>query len=263
MDHADRVISGLSSMATRPVLAELSAHIRLAHGLPVRFEAAGGVEIARRVREGAEADLLVLAEGALTALEKEGHLLAGTARPLWISQVVAAVPAGSPVPALETEADLRTVLESARTIAYSTGPSGTALVALIGRLGLADALAGRLVQAPPGVPAGSLLSDGRADLAFQQHSELMDLPGVVVAGPLPGDTAISSTFGGGVLASASQPRRALEVLGLLGSDESAVTARARGMQALGPVRAIFEDRPAASDVVYRKAEDRPRTGRTR
>ncbi|MFB6619045.1 substrate-binding domain-containing protein [Streptomyces sp. NPDC085524] len=231
----NRVISGLSSMATRPLLAELSEQIRLVHGLSVRFEAAGGVEVARRVREGAEADLLVLADGAMTALEKEGHLAEGTVRPLWISQVVAAVPEGSPVPELASESDLRSALEAAQGIAYSTGPSGTALVELIGRLGLAGALAGRLVQAPPGVPAGSLLSSGRADLAFQQRSELMDLPGVVVAGPLPGDTAISSTFSGGVLASASRPDLALEVLGLLGSDTGSATARSMGMRAPGDV----------------------------
>ncbi|MEV6953836.1 substrate-binding domain-containing protein [Streptomyces sp. NPDC051183] len=232
----NRVICGLSSMATRPLLAELSEQIGLVHGLPVRFEAAGGVEIARRVREGAEADLLVLADGALTALEEEGHLLAGTARPLWTSQVVAAVPTGSPVPVLDSDSDLRDVLRSARKIAYSTGPSGTGLIELIGRLGLADALDGRLVQAAPGVPAGSLLSSGRADLAFQQHSELMDLPGVVIAGPLPGDTAISSTFGGGVLASAREPDLALEVLGLFGSDTGSRAARTRGMRAAGAGR---------------------------
>ncbi|MFF8617418.1 substrate-binding domain-containing protein [Streptomyces sp. NPDC015350] len=224
-------ISGLSSMATRPILAELSEHIRLAHRIPVRFEAAGGVETARRVREGAEADLLVLADGALAALEKEGHLLAGTVRPLWISQVVTAVPEGTPVPALGSESDLRAALLSAERIAYSTGPSGTALIDLIGRLDLTDTLRHRLIQAAPGVPVGSLLSSGQADLAFQQHSELMDLPGVVVVGPLPGDTAINSLFSGGVLTSSTQPVRAREVLDLLGSDTASKTARARGMRA--------------------------------
>ncbi|MFI1979626.1 substrate-binding domain-containing protein [Streptomyces wedmorensis] len=227
----NREISGLSSMATRPILAELSEHIRNAHGIPVRFEAAGGVETARRVREGAEADLLVLADGALSALAKEGHLLPDTVRPLWISQVVAAVPEGAPIPALGSASDLRTALLSARSIAYSTGPSGTALIDLISRFGLTDTLAGRLVQAPPGVPAGNLLSSGQADLAFQQHSELMDLPGVAVIGPLPGDTAISSLFSAGVLTSSTQPTRALEVLDLLASDTSTKTARARGMRA--------------------------------
>ncbi|MFF9853105.1 substrate-binding domain-containing protein [Streptomyces litmocidini] len=229
----DRDISGLSSMATKPVLAELSAHIRLAHGLPVRFDSAGGVEIARRVREGAEADLLVLADGALAELEKEGHVLEGTRRPLWISQVVAAVAEGTPVPALGSVSDLRAALTSAKGIAYSTGPSGTALIDLLTRLDLADMLCDRLVQAPPGVPAGSLLASGRADLAFQQHSELMDLPGVVVIGPLPDDTAISSTFSGGVLAASSRPSLAREVLDLLGSDAASRTARARGMRSPG------------------------------
>ncbi|MFJ4776552.1 substrate-binding domain-containing protein [Streptomyces sp. NPDC088762] len=229
----DQEISGLSSMATRPVLAELSDLLRRAHGIPVRFESAGGVAIARRVREGAEADLLVLADGALAELENAGHLVPGTARPLWVSQVVAAVPLGTPAPVLDSESDLRVALLSARRIAYSTGPSGTALVGLINRLGLAAALTDRLVQAPPGVPAGSLLSSGGADLAFQQHSELMDLPGVVVVGPLPGGTAISSTFSGGVLTASTQPDRAAEVLDFLGTDAAAGAALARGMRMPG------------------------------
>ncbi|MCX4984335.1 substrate-binding domain-containing protein [Streptomyces sp. NBC_00572] len=229
----DREISGLSSMATRTVLAELTEHIRLAHGRRVRFDSAGGVEIARRVRHGAESDVLVLAEGALAGLAKEGYVLGDTVRPLWVSQVVAAVPEGTPVPALRSESDLRTALLSAKRIAYSTGPSGTALIDLITRLELADTLQGRLVQASPGVPAGTLLSSGRADLAFQQHSELMDLPGVVIVGPLPDGSAISSTFSGGVLAVSSQPSRAREVLDLLGSDAASKTARTKGMRAPG------------------------------
>ncbi|MFH8476379.1 substrate-binding domain-containing protein [Streptomyces sp. NPDC018000] len=227
----DQQICGLSSMATRLILADLSEHIRLAHGIPVRFESAGGVEIARRVREGAEADVLVLADGALAELESEGHLVRDTVRPLWISQVVAAVPEGSPVPALGSESDLQAALLAAKKIAYSTGPSGTALVDLITRLHLADTLRNRLVQAPPGVPVGSLLTSGEADLAFQQNSELMDLPGVVIIGPLPGNAAINSTFSAGVLASSNQPRRACEFLDILGSDAALKTARARGMRA--------------------------------
>ncbi|MBT2479756.1 substrate-binding domain-containing protein [Streptomyces sp. ISL-94] len=229
----DRELCGLSSMATRLILADLCEHIGLDRGIPVRFESAGGVEIARRVREGAEADLLVLADGALTTLEHEGHLLAGTVRPLWISQVVAAVPEGSPVPALRSECDLRAVLLAAKRVAYSTGPSGTALVDLITRLDLADTLGNRLVQAPPGVPVGSLLASAEADLAFQQHSELMGLPGIVIIGPLPGDTAISSTFSGGVLTASHQPHRASEVLDILGSDAASKATRARGMRAVG------------------------------
>ncbi|MFG2819039.1 molybdate ABC transporter substrate-binding protein [Kitasatospora sp. NPDC048365] len=227
----NRELTGLSSMATRQLLAELSGYVGRVHGAAVRFESAGGVEVARRVREGAGGDLLVLAADAMAGLEAAGLLAAGTLRPLWVSQVVAAVPDGSPLPALASAADLRAALSAARRIAYSTGPSGTALVALIARLGLADELAPRLVQAPPGVPAGSLLASGDADLAFQQQSELMDLPGVVVVGPLPGDTAISTVFGGAVLAASTEPDRAAAVLDLFGAEDTWATARAAGLRA--------------------------------
>ncbi|MFH8729025.1 substrate-binding domain-containing protein [Streptomyces termitum] len=225
-----RELVGLSSMATRPILAELCDRLRTARATPMRFESAGGVEAARRIREGARADLLVLADTAMRGLERDGHLLPGTLRPLWISQVVAAVPDGAPLPAFATVTDLRAALTSASRIAHSTGPSGTALLRLLRRLGLADALADRLVQAPPGVPAGALLASGRADLAFQQHSELMDLPGVTVLGPLPGDTALTSLFTAGVPRTAPAPDRSRAALDLLTSDTAKALARARGMR---------------------------------
>lgn len=231
-NRQNRQIRGLSSMATRQILAELAAHIGEAHGVPVEFEAGGGVAIARRIREGAPGDVAVLAEGALAELASEGHVVAETVRPLWVSQVVAAVPSGAPVPPLATEADLRAALLGAERIAYSTGPSGTALIELIARLGLADVLGERLVQAPPGVPVGTLLASGEAGLALQQHSELMDLPGVFVVGPLPGDTAVASTFGGAVMTVSEDPARAREVLDLLGSAAGAEIAEARGMRAV-------------------------------
>ncbi|GLW54782.1 substrate-binding domain-containing protein [Kitasatospora phosalacinea] len=215
----------LTSMAVRPVLADLAPLLPPA----VRFEAAGGVETARRIRDGASADLAVLAADALAALHAEG--LAGAPRPLWDSATVAAVPADAPPAALDTVADLRALLTTARTVAHSTGPSGTALLALVDRLGLAGRV--RLLQAPPGTPAGTLLADGRADLAFQQHSELAGLPGVRVLGPLPGDTAITSTFAAAVLTASPRPgpaRALLDLLGLLASDAAAPAALARGMR---------------------------------
>ena len=224
-----REIVGLSSMATRQVLADLAADISRSQGIRVRFTSAGGVEVARRVRDGVLADLVVLADTAMAQLDADGLLVPGSLRPLFVSQVVAAVPMDrSPAP-IDTERTLRDALLSADRIAYSTGPSGTALLDLVERWGLTAVLATRLVQAPPGVPVGALLARGDADLGFQQHSELMDAPGVVVLGPLPGAAAIRSTFSGGVLAGSGQPAVADQVLELLGSEAAAATAQARGM----------------------------------
>ncbi len=215
-------------MATRQVLADLATELGLRHGIELRFESGGGVDIARRVRDRAEADLVVLAREAMAALDADGLLVAGTLRPLFVSQVVAAVAAPSARP-LETESDLRALLEDSERIAYSTGPSGVALVQLVERWGLTAELGGRLLQAPPGVPVGSLVARGDAALGFQQLSELRDVAGITVLGPLPGEAAISSTFAGGVLAASTRRIGAAEALDLLGSPEVAPTVRAGGL----------------------------------
>jgi molybdate transport system substrate-binding protein len=220
-------------MATRLLLAELAEAIAGVHGVEVRFESAGGVEVARRVREGAAADVLVLAEDAMDSLALEGRVLPATLRPLFVSQVVAAVPVTRPAPALDSERDLREALRGANRIGYSTGPSGTALLDLVGRYGLDDEVAPKLVQAPPGVAVGSLLGPGGLDLAFQQRSELMSLPDVVILGPLPGEAAISSTFTAGVLTASSQPDAARRLVGLLASDQNTATVEAHGMAPVG------------------------------
>lgn len=222
-------ITGLSSMATKHLLADLSALLLREHGLPVRFTSAGGVEVARRVRDGERADVLVLGSSAMAGLDAEHLLVAGSLRPLFVSEVVAAVPENVPVPPIETEDDLRAALTGARMIAYSTGPSGTALVGLLEQWGLLADLQKCLVQAPPGVSVGSLLAGGDADLGFQQRSEMMNVTGVRTLGGLPGRAAIRSTFSGAVLSSCPRPVEAERVLQLLGSEETDPLVRAGGM----------------------------------
>ena len=67
---------------------------------------------------------------------------------------------------------------AAPTVGYSTGPSGVALIQLFERWGIAEGSAGRLVQAPPGVPVGALVARGEVALGFQQLTELMHLQGI-------------------------------------------------------------------------------------
>ena len=164
------VVHVLSSMATRLVLADLAAEASARHGMDVRVTSLGGVEAARRVREGHAGDVVVLAEDAVAALAADGHLAQQGIRPLFRSEVaVAATSHGSTADIGTTDGLRRALRESAR-IAYSTGPSGEGLLALLRSWGMWDEVAERLVQAPPGVPVGTLLLEGHADLGFQQFS---------------------------------------------------------------------------------------------
>ncbi len=226
------VLRGLSSKATAGLLADLAglaARADHGSGMAIRFESAGGVEMARRVRAGERADLLVLDDDVMRALDDEGLLVPGSRRELFVSDVVLAVSEGSAVPALRTVDDLGAVLRGAGSVGYSTGPSGRALLAWLERAGLADAVGPRLVQAPPGVPVARLVAEGRCPVGIQQRSEMDGATGVVVVGPLPGDAAITSTFTGAVLASTDRPGEATRAVAFLGSADVAAAVEAGGM----------------------------------
>jgi len=226
-------ITGISSMATRALLAELTAAYTRRTGVAVDIEAVGGVDAARRVQAGETFDLVILAADAIDRLLAGGQLAAGSRVDLVRSPVAVAVRAGAPQPDIGSEAALRDAVLAARSLSFSTGPSGSFLARLFERWGIADTLRPRLVQAPPGVPVGALVARGEAELGFQQLSELLPLSGITIVGPLPPEVACITTF-----AAALSPRAAADplrlqavhtLLAFMNSDAAVEPKRRHGM----------------------------------
>lgn len=220
----------ISSMATRELLAELLPQYTRAGGLPVQAEAGGGVEVAKRVRAGEAVDVVVLAANVVDQLIAEGHLLAGSRVDLVRSGIAVAVPAGAPQPRLDDEAGVRAAVLAAKTLSYSTGPSGVYLMQLFERWGIAETIRPRIVQAPPGVPVGSLVARGEVELGFQQLSELIHLQGITVVGPLPEAIQSITVFSAGVSASSAQPDAARALVASMAAPGTAEAKRRQGME---------------------------------
>jgi molybdate transport system substrate-binding protein len=191
-------IQGVSSMATRQILADLAGQYEGETGRKIDFKSMGGVVAAQRIRNGEPFDIAVLAADALERLEAENHILSGSRTGFARSGVAMAVAAGSPHPRLNDEDDVRSAILAARAIAYSTGPSGAHLVKLMETWGVRQIVSPRLILAPPGVPVGALIARGDAEIGFQQLSELLHEPGVEVAGPLPPDIQSTTIFSIGI-----------------------------------------------------------------
>ena len=223
-------ITGISSMATRQLLAELSAAWEQRADCRVSIEAVGGVDAARRVQAGESFDLVVLASDALDKLVAANRVVAGSTIDLVCSGVAVCVRAGASRPDIGSEQALRLALQAAPSIGYSTGPSGVALMKLFQRWGLADELGQRIIQAPAGVPVGALVARGEVALGFQQLSELMHLEGVDVLGPLPASIQITTTFSGGVCIGSPQGEAVRRMLDFMASPATANAKRRHGME---------------------------------
>jgi molybdate transport system substrate-binding protein len=223
-------IQGISSMATRQVLGELAEAYRQRAGEAVQIESVAGVDAARRVRAGEPFDFVVLASDAIDALVAGGAAVAQSRVDLVHSPVAVAVRAGAARPDIATEDALRRAVLAAASIGYSTGPSGTALMRLFERWAIGSEIGPRLVQAPPGVPVGTLVARGEVALGFQQLSELMHLEGLALLGPLPAAVQIVTTFSSAQCAGSSEGAAVRRLLAFLASPEADAAKRRHGME---------------------------------
>lgn len=217
-------------MATRQLLGELSAMYLSLSGVQTRIESVGGVDAARRVQADEPFDVVFLASDAIAKLQDAGKTVAGSRVDIVRSGVGVAVRAGTPRPSIASEEALKRAVLDAPSIGYSTGPSGTALLKLFERWGIAQQLRGRLVQATPGVPVASMVAEGRAALGFQQLSELMHVPGIDILGPMPEPVQIVTTFSGAICTTSTQRGAARELLLFMASPPTADAKRRQGME---------------------------------
>ncbi|MDZ4252217.1 MAG: substrate-binding domain-containing protein [Sulfuritalea sp.] len=228
-------LRGISSMATRQVLAELAGAWRQQGdadvATEVAFESVGGVDAARRVQAGEPFDVVVLDTAALDKLVAAGCVVADSKVDVVRSPVAIAVRAGAPQPDVGSAATLRQAALSATTLGYSTGPSGTALLQLFERWGILETVRDRLVQAPSGVPVARLVADGEVALGFQQFSEMMNVSGIEVLGTMPADCAIVSTFSAGLCTTSTRPDAVRALLAFMCSPVVADIKRRHGMEA--------------------------------
>jgi molybdate transport system substrate-binding protein len=217
-----RILSTLAVMgAMRDVATQYDA-------AKIEADFAPTVALLERLRGGEAADIAILTAQGIDDLISEGIVRAGTWTDIALSFVGIAVRAGAPKPDISSVAAFKATLLAARSVAYSRiGASGIFFAALLDRLGLADTV--KTLVVPSGFTAERLVT-GQADLAVQQISELMMVPGIEVVGPLPSDIQTVATFSAGLL---TQSVQAAALLRFLASPAVAPVLRRTGLEPAG------------------------------
>jgi molybdate transport system substrate-binding protein len=220
----------LSSMATRELLAELARSCERDLSEPVIPEAAGGVDVAKRVQADEVVDIVVLASNVIDKLIAEDKLLRGSRVDLVKSGIGIAVRQGAARYDVSSQDAVKDAVLAVRSLSYSTGPSGTYLQQMFERWGILQTIQSRIVVPPPGIPVGTLVAKGDCELGFQQMSELINLSGIEVLGPLPPPIQSLTVFSAGIAKSCQSPGAARRVLDYMASPSAAALKRRFGME---------------------------------
>ena len=220
----------LSTQATEQAYRELLPQFEKASGHTVKMTFSGTLGVKKRIADGENFDLLIMASPDIDAFIKAGTLVPGSRVDVAKFGIGVGVKAGVPKPDIgSTEAFKKTLL-AAKSIGYSTGPSGNYIIALFERLGLADQLKPKLKQTPTGVFVGSIVANGEVEIGIQQVSEMSHFVGVDYVGPLPADIQKMTIFASGLAANAKQPEAAKALVKFITSPDAAQAYKKRGME---------------------------------
>ena len=223
-------IKVLSTQATEQSYRELIPQFERASGHKVTTLFTGTLDADKRLASGEPYDLLIMSAPSIDEHDKAGKLVSGSRVDLAKSGVAVGVKAGARKPDISSTEALKKTILAAKSIGYSTGPSGNYVMTLFQKLGLADQVRPKLKQTATGVFVGSIIASGEVEIGFQQVSELGNYPGVDYVGPLPAEVQNYTTFSAGIPVKSAQPEPAKALVRFLTSPAAAPTFRKNGME---------------------------------
>jgi molybdate transport system substrate-binding protein len=224
-----------TSAAPRAVLRHLEPVFERATGHRLAVEYDFSPELKRRIEAGDPFDVAILPPDVADGLAQRGRLVAASRVDLGRTGLGVAVRKDAPIPNIGTVDAFRSALLAAPTVAYADGGASSVRIrAILARLGIAEAMEGKLRPYPSGA-AVAALARGEADLVLIGVTPILQVPAVTLAGRLPAELQTYIVFTGSIGTAAKEPQAARTLLDLLTSPEGIALFKAQGFEpAAGP-----------------------------
>lgn len=201
-------IKVLSGGAPKEVFLKLAPAFEQQSGHTLDFSFAVLSVLRDRIAAGGTADLLIMPTNMLDTYEQTGVALAAHRAVLGLVSINAVVRNGAPLPDLSTPETVKQAMLESRAIAMATPgatPSGTHMAKVIEQLGIATAMKDRIIHRPALEGGVQLVVSGEAEIGFYPKSEVINIDGLTLAGPLPAALQLTTIYGAAVTAASAAP----------------------------------------------------------
>ena len=220
----------LSTHAVMEAIAALAPALERATGqtLSVGYDPTNVIR--RRIEGGEDFDAAIVTRQALDDFAGRGIVLRATCTDLARSGLGVSVAKGARKPDIGTvEAFKRALLAAKSVVRSKDGASGAYFEALLERLGIAEAMRGKVILGPSGRVA-ELVAKGEADMAVQQISELLPVAGAEFAGPFPPELQHYTIFSAGAAAASRHRDAASAFIGVFVTPAATALLQANGLR---------------------------------
>jgi molybdate transport system substrate-binding protein len=220
----------LSTHAVQGVLHELAPVYKRATGVRPSFDYDPANAIRRRVENGAAFDVAIVTRPVVDSLIVQGKICRENCVDIARSGLGLAVRKGTARPDISSGDSFKRALLAAKSVVRSKeATSGLYFESLLDRLGIADAMHGRIILGGSGRIA-ELVVSGEAEVAVQQIPELLAVAGADFVGPLPAELQLYTVFAAGVGARAVEPAAARDFVRCLTNPTFAPLYLAKGLE---------------------------------
>jgi molybdate transport system substrate-binding protein len=219
----------ISTRATEEIYRELAPQFEKATGHKLTTTFTGTLDLQKRIAAGEAYDVIIIIDTAIDDYIKSGKIVPGSRVDIAKSGIGVGVRAGLPKLDIGSAEALKNALLAAKSIGYSTGPSGAVVLDMLQKMGIADVVKSRLKQPPSGMLVGSIIAGGDADIGFQQTNELSHFAGVDYLGPLPAEFQDITRRSGGIMVGSKEIEAARQLLKFISGPEAAPVIRRHGL----------------------------------
>jgi len=225
-------IKVLSTHAVQEVLRELAPGFERASGTRLMIDYDPANTLKRRIEEGAPFDVAIVTRPVIDVLAGQGKLILDSCIDIGRSGLGVAVRKGAAKPDITTPDAFKRALLAAKSVARSKeGTSGLYFEMLLERLGIAEAMHGKIVLGGSGRIA-ELVVRGEAEMAVQQIPELLPVNGTDFVAPLPAELQVYTVFAAGVGIAAKDRAAAERFIDSLTAPGSSAVFSVKGLESV-------------------------------